>query len=612
MDLITLDVPTRSYARPRAPVRLDSLIKSCGLDVSEDTVFVSFRRFDGTAGHRVRNLPFDGTSRFAIQPGKQLVLLFLETDLELSALVLWDVMHSLEENGHAIRVEECSQAASLLDRRYWLSFLQRRQVSSSSNLICDSFTKIAPSPLDGSRGMDSWSFCIPTGGKSSLVLNRCVERILSFKEIRAEILLCGQPAADFSFRDQVRVLPDHASLGRASIATKKNALATAATHPNLCVLHDNLLLPTNFAEGMQRFGDDYGICGFQSVYFLDHAGLVIQRYADYALFADKRRKRVKGLIRESNIGQRASFVSPLVRMQPDLPWVSARYYDHSCYLTGRIYVAKRPLWLMCPQNESIGWGEFEDVEHAERAMEEFGIPMRINPYCYTQTLVARNSLCFPTQYTEGDTRPIREFTPPFRLVSMGKWKPTLQINISEYKARLVDFAETFCPKDSLDGLKDRIERLAHTALSRLETISAILEYAHPGKDFDAVEEFVHRFFADVVGEPGMEPWIHRVAADIADRGTINTEELLNCWNLARQSAHSIRADPFMESQAEFLEPQQFSRNRLLLGIALSNIRFPGYFSHPNGLRGVVEAIAASRITRPGRSPAPSTPPGLVV
>jgi hypothetical protein len=593
-------------------VRLDSLIQSCGLEVSKDTVFVSFRHFDGTAGHRVQRLPFDGTSRFPRQSGKQLVLLFLEGDLELSALVLWDLMHSLEENGHVIRVEESPKAASLLDRRYWLSFLQRRHISSSSNLICDSFTKIAPSPLDGSRGMDSWSFCIPTGGKSSLVLNRCVERILSLNTIRAEILLCGQPAADFRFLDQVSLLPDHASLGRASISIKKNALATAASHPNLCILHDNLLLPTNFAEGMQRFGDDYGICGFQSVFFLDHAGLVVQRYADYALFADKRRKRVKGLIRESNVEQRASFVSPLVRMQPELPWVSARYYDHSCYLTGRIYVAKRPLWLMCPQNESIGWGEFEDVEHAERAMEEFGIPMRINPYCYTQTLVARNSLCFPTQYTEGGARPVRMFTPPLRLVSMGKWKPTLPISISDYRARLVDFVETFCAKDSRDGLKDLIERLTHTALSRLETISAILESANCEKSFDAADEFVHRFFADVVGEPGMEPWIHRVAADIADRGEINAEELLNCWNLARQSAHSIRADPFMESQAEILEPQQFSRNRLLLGIALSNLRFPGYYSHPNGLRGIVDAIAAARITSPDRLSAPSTPPGPTV
>jgi hypothetical protein len=110
----------------------------------------------------------------------------------------------------------------------------------------------------------------------------------------------------------------------------------------------------------------------------------------------------------------------------------------------------------------------------------------------------------------------------------------------------------------------------------------------------------------------MEPWIHRVAADIADRGEINAEELLNCWNLARQSAHSIRADPFMESQAEVLEPQQFSRNRLLLGITLSNLRFPGYYSHPNGLRGIVDAIAAARITSPDRLSAPSTPPGPTV
>ena len=66
----------------------------------------------------------------------------------------------------------------------------------------------------------------------------------------------------------------------------------------------------------------------------------------------------------------------------------ANEYYGNAYLMGSLYIFKKSLWGFVPQNEKLFWAEFEDLEQGFYAYNS-GIPSRINPYAYTQTLFAR-------------------------------------------------------------------------------------------------------------------------------------------------------------------------------------------------------------------------------
>ena len=101
-----------------------------------------------------------------------------------------------------------------------------------------------------------------------------------------------------------------------------------------------------------------------------------------------------------------------------------------------------------PQNEKLFWAEYEDLEQSFYAYNS-GIPSRINPYAYTQTLFARVLLTLPQHFLKslsGEKSSIARFKQSILtkvIAIFFEKKPLLKISESSYKRQLLKFASIY-------------------------------------------------------------------------------------------------------------------------------------------------------------------------
>ncbi|HDQ4235029.1 TPA: hypothetical protein P8677_004918 [Klebsiella pneumoniae] len=344
-----------------------------GLTVAcpEQTTVLTFARVPAPAQ------TLDACSRMAPLPDGDIVLSYFD-HTPLFALLLWDIAHRMAV-GRRLYLQHSDNVAALLTRS-WYRPAFRATRCATDDLLC--FTKVAPLPTEAERGLDAWSFGIPTGGADATALNHCVARILELGVPQTDILLCGRPPDGFRYGDRVRVVGDDIPDTPLHITRKKNTLARAARFPNLCLLHDRVLLPRQFYAAVQQFGDDFPLTGFQSFWFSGRGQTLPQRYSDFGTTADAFPPGWPAgrLSREAAAG--LAF-QPLYIQHP------ARSAFGQDYLTGSLCLCKRAVWTHVPQNEALYWQEHEDMEQAFCAAAA-GIPVRINPYGLTQTLSCRS------------------------------------------------------------------------------------------------------------------------------------------------------------------------------------------------------------------------------
>jgi len=417
-----------------------------GLSVAspEQTTVLTFARVPGPAQK------LDACSRIDTLPDGDVVLSHFACS-PLYALLLWDIAH-LMAVGRRLYLQQSDNVADLLTRSWYSGAFHVCQTVEKDGQLC--FTKIAPLPTEAERGLDAWSFGIPTGGTDPTALNHCVARILELGVPQTEILLCGTPPQGFRYHDDVRIVGEDIPGTPLHITRKKNTLAREARFPNLCLLHDRVLLPRHFYAAVQRFGDDFPLTGFQSFWFSGHGQTLPRRYSDFGTVAETFPPcRPAGrLSREAAAG--LAFL-PLYIQHP------ARCAFGQDYLTGSLYLCKRAVWLHVPQNEALYWQDHEDMEQSFCAAAA-GIPVRINPYGLTQSLSCRSIiLAHRIGLTRGGR--VKSDPPPGRYLLPRR--PHLSPGYGEGHRRLRLFARRYAA-DS--GLADRLPvRLSGTARYRL-------------------------------------------------------------------------------------------------------------------------------------------------
>ncbi len=252
------------------------------------------------------------------------------------------------------------------------------------------FAKTAQLPAEADAGLDAWTFGIPVGPEDATLLNKAVERILELDVPVKEILLCGRPASNFKYFDKVRIVGEDIPAPPLRIGEKKNRLAQEAAHPNLCIIHDRVFLPKNFHGAVKKFGDFYPLTTMQSLWFDDYNNFVPSRYSDTGVTFSLKTMPVTGLMRDNNV-EAPSVLSPAVFPLSERSGYysgNALKYSEATYPTGSMYLCKRSVWSMFPQSHLLHWIEFEDLEHAYRAIAG-GLPTKVNPFALTQTLMSR-------------------------------------------------------------------------------------------------------------------------------------------------------------------------------------------------------------------------------
>ncbi len=409
-----------------------------------------------------------GCLRWLDMPAEDLVLFGIETDSPLAPLLMWDAAHQLPV-GRSITLMGESLRPSYLQRSYF----QRDLVVEHEDAERLVLRKVAPLPAERDAGLDRWSFCIPVGPEDATLLNVVVKRILELKVPTMEILLCGKPGGNFLYAEHVRIVGEDITAPPVRICTKKNRLAQEAQYENLCIIHDRVFLPADFHRAVRRFGDHYPMVALQSLYFDDLYNAVPRRYSDFNIAPRVRAQATRGLKRDNDPSRMSQFAPATLALTEGQGFYYANPMRHSAdvYATGSLYLCKRSVWLHCPQDETLHWTEFEDIDQGMRA-DALGIPSRVNPYAITQSLNSRPLLsvagAIEFETMGGASKKYRAWSEPLPLPR----KPLLKVTHDQGQRQLARFAQRYT------GPEVNAQAPANAVLTSRLRLRALLQTTH--------------------------------------------------------------------------------------------------------------------------------------
>jgi hypothetical protein len=441
-------------------------------------VVLTFRRpscanFDAAQKHIV-----DGSTRLPHLTPDVTLLLHILDDSPFATNIVWDLSHNITVGSTIIFADDLP-IPSPLDYAYYEGCFECKQLAKGVVL----YRKLQPLPIEQDRGLNRWTFGIPVGPGDSTLLNKCVERIKQLDLPETEILLCGEPPSGFKYAKDTRVIGTHLTGTPVPIAQKKNLIAESAEHPNLCLLHDRVFLPSNFREIILRYGDNYAINTLHCLYFEDKLNLLQHRYSDYGFtprlgsldiagqsknFADN--NRIAGL--SPSTFAIAEHLGKFVCGNPRRPALSA-------YVNGSLYIVKRSLWRLIPQDGDLCWAEFEDVEYGLRCAR-LGVPHLVNPFGLAQTMISRPILLNLGRIPYINERGV-ETMPPRRsrlLSNLLPKKPLLKVTASLGRASFFAFVQKYCSASCVTAPHARFA--THASVRLREIVQAFHSLCLPG------------------------------------------------------------------------------------------------------------------------------------
>lgn len=433
-------------------------------------------------------------------PDTDLVFYGIQTDSPLAPLLIWDAAHQLAV-GRAVTFLGDFAESTYLEREYFRgSFVVERKDAQGAVL-----RKIAMLPVEKEAGLDRWTFGIPVGPDDATLLNVTVKRILELDVPEKEIVLCGRPGANFKYWDKVRIVGEDITAPPVKICAKKNRLAQEAKYENLCIIHDRVFLPYRFYSAVKKFGDHFPLTAFQSIFFDDLYNLVPRRYSDFGTAPKVAAQATLGLMRDNDTSKANPYAPTVFPITEGAGFFAGNALRHSesHYPTGSLYLCKRSVWLQCPQDETLFWTEFEDLEQANRAAK-MGIPSRVNPHGFTQSLISRPllSLAGATHYEmlNGGFKPYRA---PLEALPLPR-KPLIKMTESQGQQNLIRFAHKYVPSHVALPIS---AGSTLTSRVRLKTIIQILHAVRVPFRNNAIRTMLNDYEKLLVGDQLPYAWV---------------------------------------------------------------------------------------------------------
>jgi hypothetical protein len=416
---------------------------------------------------------------------------------------------------------------------------------------CAVFEKVARLPAENDDGLDGWTFAIPVGPEDATLLNVVIKRILEIDVPQKEILLCGRPGKNFAYWDDVRIVGEDIPAPPVRICTKKNRLVEEARYDNLCILHDRVFLPRDFGQAMRRFGDHYPFLTLQSLYFDDKYNLVPRRYSDFGTSTKVGMQPNLGLLRGNDVSKISPFAPTVLPLTEESGFYAANPLRHAStsYATGSLYIVKRRVWQACPQEDSLYWSEFEDLEQAFRA-DRMGIPSRVNAHAFSQSVVARpllsghGMILYETQ--GGGLAKYRPMLEPLRIPR----KPLIKIAPEVVLQNLARFADKYVPQAMQEPLS------SSTGLHMKNRLNAIVRTSYRIKvplRRNAIAQMLLDFEKWVMLDQLPYGWREAIARNMLENGTSATGDLIeHNAQILNQASQRPKRGMFAQSLLDYL------------------------------------------------------------
>jgi hypothetical protein len=181
-------------------------------------------------------------------------------------------------------------------------------------------------------------------------ISEVIESIVNLNIEKYEIVVVGNLDRNLIEKFNLNFIPYEDDSAIFNISVKKNIITEKSIFENIVYLHDYIKLDENWYSGFLEFGNDFDVCMTK---MKNKEGI---RYRDWCLWEDDAIK----------------FVSPRNYLIP----YEIQNLSSMMYISGAYWVAKKKFMTENRLNESLKWGQGEDVEWSLRIRNK--ISFKIN------------------------------------------------------------------------------------------------------------------------------------------------------------------------------------------------------------------------------------------
>ena len=199
----------------------------------------------------------------------------------------------------------------------------------------------------------NFTFGIITDGKNDSYLNQVIDSIELLKIPEYEIIVVGNSKIN---RNKTFVIEFDESIKKSWITKKKNLITQNAKYSNIVYSHDYIVYESDWYDGYLKYGDKFKIC-MNKILNSDYS-----RVRDWVLWPHN------NSITDSIVGK---------NRQCNIPY-ELTHLTKYMYISGTYWIAKKDVMKKFPLDETLSWGESEDVSWSLCVRENYQFSINVN------------------------------------------------------------------------------------------------------------------------------------------------------------------------------------------------------------------------------------------
>jgi hypothetical protein len=197
-----------------------------------------------------------------------------------------------------------------------------------------------------------FTFGIITDGNSCQFVQNQIDSIKKQNILNYEIIIVGN--CDIPTDKNVTIINFDENQKNSWITKKKNLITYNANYENIVFSHDYFVFEDGWYEGQLLSGNDFEI-RIDKIVNSDNT-----RYRDWVLWTGDN-DELHSIVKENAI----------------LPY-DVNYMSKHQYISGGYWISKKHIMEEFPLNETLSWGESEDVEWSKRVRDKYKFTMNQN------------------------------------------------------------------------------------------------------------------------------------------------------------------------------------------------------------------------------------------
>jgi len=208
-----------------------------------------------------------------------------------------------------------------------------------------------------------FTFGIITNGDNYERIERIINSIIKQQIPNYEIVIIGGLNSFEKYLNIVHI-PFDDNQKNGWISKKKNLITQNSKFENIVFLHDYIILGENWYHGQLQSGNIFDV-RMDKIINLDGS-----RYRDWCIWPHNYKF-------DNMSGYWGKFIDNLMGMNSLIPY-EISYLSKYMYISGSYWICKKNIMEEFPLNESLVWGEGEDVDWSIRVRRNYKFQMNIN------------------------------------------------------------------------------------------------------------------------------------------------------------------------------------------------------------------------------------------